>query len=187
MAWVVPISCLPCCPSLLQRELATRLQSEVTALRVQLETGGCVDQQPSQLNCFGSLLSYCTLLFCAASLFSLLYPASLPAAEAATWANRCEGLRGSLAAQEAHAAALETELGSRPTQQQVDDLRQQASQGLQGCCTVVAAAGGVRLCSEWRCRHLACSCACCICLLLPLLLPHADAHPASRQRLRRRG
>ena len=39
----------------------------------------------------------------------------------------CEGLRGSLAAQEAHAAALETELGSRPTQQQVDDLRQQAS------------------------------------------------------------
>ena len=56
-----------------------------------------------------------------------LCPAPSPAAEAATWANRCEGLRGSLAAKEAHAAALETELGSRPTQQQVDDLRQQAS------------------------------------------------------------
>ncbi|PSC73915.1 Transcription factor CCAAT displacement CDP1 [Micractinium conductrix] len=66
-----------------QRELATRLHSEVSALRQQLE------------------------------------------AEAATWSGRCEGLRGSLAAKEAHAAALEAELGSRPTQLQVDELRQQ--------------------------------------------------------------
>ncbi|EFN56705.1 hypothetical protein CHLNCDRAFT_144082 [Chlorella variabilis] len=70
-----------------QRELATRLQSEVSALRQQLE------------------------------------------AEAATWTGRCEGLRSSLAAQEAHAAALEQELGSRPTQQQLEELRQQARQG----------------------------------------------------------
>ncbi|KAL4425119.1 hypothetical protein ABPG77_008224 [Micractinium sp. CCAP 211/92] len=66
-----------------QRELTTRLQSEVAALRQQLES------------------------------------------EAATWANRCEGLRGSLAAKEAHAAALEQELSSRPTQQQLEELRQQ--------------------------------------------------------------
>lgn len=50
-------------------------------------------------------------------------------AEAATWTGRCEGLRSSLAAQEAHAAALEQELGSRPTQQQLEELRQQARQG----------------------------------------------------------
>ncbi|KAL4853646.1 hypothetical protein ACK3TF_005368 [Chlorella vulgaris] len=70
-----------------QRELATRLQSEVSSLRQQLES------------------------------------------EAATWASRCDGLRSSLAAKEAHAGALEQELSSRPTQQQVDDLRQQASGG----------------------------------------------------------
>lgn len=46
-------------------------------------------------------------------------------AEAATWSSRCEGLRGSLAAQEAHAAALEAELTGRPTQQAVEELRQQ--------------------------------------------------------------
>ncbi|KAI3427262.1 hypothetical protein D9Q98_007195 [Chlorella vulgaris] len=66
-----------------QRELATRLQSEVSSLRQQLES------------------------------------------EAATWASRCDGLRSSLAAKEAHAGALEQELSSRPTQQQVEDLRQQ--------------------------------------------------------------
>ncbi|PRW51060.1 CASP-like [Chlorella sorokiniana] len=66
-----------------QRELATRLQSEVSALRQQME------------------------------------------AEAATWAGRCEGLRSSLAAKEAHAAALEAELAGRPTQAAVEELRQQ--------------------------------------------------------------
>ena len=54
-AGVVPIPCLPRCPSLLQRELATRLQSEVTALRVQLETGGCAEQPPPQLKSFGRI------------------------------------------------------------------------------------------------------------------------------------
>ncbi|KAI7841244.1 hypothetical protein COHA_005081 [Chlorella ohadii] len=66
-----------------QRELATRLQSEVSALRQQME------------------------------------------AEAATWAGRYEGLRSSLAAKEAHAAALEAELAGRPTQGAVEELRQQ--------------------------------------------------------------
>lgn len=45
--------------------------------------------------------------------------------EAATWASRVEGLRASLAAKEGHAAALEQELGSRPTQGQVEELKQQ--------------------------------------------------------------
>jgi hypothetical protein len=69
MAWVVPISCLPCCPSLLQRELATRLQSEVTALRVQLETGGCAEQPPTQLSALA--VSFLTVLSCCAIAFSL--------------------------------------------------------------------------------------------------------------------
>lgn len=41
------------------------------------------------------------------------------AADAASWAERCEGLRQALAAQQAHTAALEAQLSSRPTTQQV--------------------------------------------------------------------
>lgn len=41
------------------------------------------------------------------------------AADAAGWAERCEGLRQALAAQQAHTAALEAQLSSRPTTQQV--------------------------------------------------------------------
>ncbi len=40
-------------------------------------------------------------------------------AESAAWAERCDGLRQSLAAQEAHSTALEAHLNSRPTAQQV--------------------------------------------------------------------
>lgn len=40
-------------------------------------------------------------------------------AESAGWAERCDGLRQSLAAQEAHSAALEAQLASRPTAHQV--------------------------------------------------------------------
>ncbi|KAK9803913.1 hypothetical protein WJX72_004650 [[Myrmecia] bisecta] len=44
--------------------------------------------------------------------------------EQATWQSRCEGLRSALQAQEAHAAALEQEISTRPTAKQVDELRQ---------------------------------------------------------------
>lgn len=40
-------------------------------------------------------------------------------AEGETWAQRCEGLRQALAAQEGRSAALEAQLASRPTAQQV--------------------------------------------------------------------
>ncbi|CAL8464232.1 g3767 [Coccomyxa elongata] len=47
------------------------------------------------------------------------------AADAAGWAERCEGLRQALAAQQAHTAALEAQLSSRPTTQQVERLQAQ--------------------------------------------------------------
>lgn len=40
-------------------------------------------------------------------------------AEEASWSARCEALRQSLQKQEAHSAALEAQLASRPTAQQV--------------------------------------------------------------------
>eukprot|EP00884_Botryococcus_braunii_P002856 jgi/Botrbrau1/12571/Bobra.0169s0105.1 len=43
----------------------------------------------------------------------------------AAWSARCDGLRRALEAQEAHSAALETELAARPTSRQVEELRQQ--------------------------------------------------------------
>ncbi|KAK9917963.1 hypothetical protein WJX75_000085 [Coccomyxa subellipsoidea] len=46
-------------------------------------------------------------------------------AESAGWAERCDGLRQSLAAQEAHSAALEAQLASRPTAHQVEQLQAQ--------------------------------------------------------------
>ncbi|BDA49351.1 Protein CASP [Coccomyxa sp. Obi] len=46
-------------------------------------------------------------------------------ADAAGWAERCEGLRQALAAQQAHTAALEAQLSSRPTTQQVEQLQAQ--------------------------------------------------------------
>ena len=70
--------------------------------------------------------SCCTPAVCRAHSAS---PAPPPhdclAAEATAWSERCEGLRGSLAAQQAHAAALEAQLGSRPQPQEVEELRAQ--------------------------------------------------------------
>ena len=40
-------------------------------------------------------------------------------AEEASWSARCDALRQSLQKQEAHSAALEAQLASRPTAQQV--------------------------------------------------------------------
>lgn len=122
----------------------------------------------------------CTLVRCASHLRSPPHPPPasrahlLPRrpAEAATWSGRCEGLRGSLAAKEAHAAALEAELGSRPTQLQVDELRQQVRAVLlfqpgRACCNNTercagqsrrsgrggaAAAGARALCLPCRCK-----------------------------------
>lgn len=106
-------------------------------------------------------------------------PPALPA-EATGWSARYEGLRGSLAAKEAHAAALEAELSSRPTQAHVDELRQQVGTGLGGQTQVAAGAAAV---PKQRCLHL----------MLPASwlrgcrrtrCHHSPGpHPASRQRL----